>query len=1032
MRGLKYFRIIVLTLCCATACNDEDTSRAGEWRTLEARLSTEPQWREFHPVAKPAIPPKPDKICYQDVPSHAHAVALLKKHPQCIDEAIDHLGRFARTDARAMNDVVVAYYTRAKLQERPTDLFTAYQFAGEAVRTDANSPAARFNHALIEEELGLNTQAIASWETFLRLETDERWEKEARTRLNRLRNIPTAQWEENKTQLAAALSARDAARVARLIERAPLGAQEYFEGTLLPQWAQAPSPKALEELRLYANVLSARLNNDPFVRAVVETLDGSREGILAYARGREVGANNFAVAAQHYAAASRYLAASGNPLRLLADMRLADAESYRPEHRAVDLLTRIERDAARLGYRQLLGRIRWNRATIVSFESRYLEGIRDYDLALSDFRQVRDEQNVVNLYIAKSGVYRYLGHYELAAQSALAAVREAWRSERSVDRHKFWGELSDLAMALGHPAIARIYQDAAVNAASKQGHDEAARHATAIALRKRAAIYLHLGRVDDAQGDLTRAHKLIDAKDPLVEQLLSARHLEIAARTELDKTPAMAAATLTRAIALADPKFRTFYAVLHAQRAEAYARAGDTNQAIGDLRTAVHILREEEQAILDRRSPAQGDELWPAYFSRFDATWRALIEKLIEKRDFNRAFEYVEKARAFEPLTLVLQRQQAVISRTARELAAGMTITDIQKSLQPGTFLFEYYVAGEITYVWVVSDKTVEVFARDASLNDIVRWTEDIQREAVRRQSDALETRLNAPFGALLSAPLTRIAKQPIKRIIIVPDPSMYGLPFPALRDSATGRYLVELAPIEIAYSAALYRTSLDLDARLPKTDTPSSLLFGNPSFDRSLAITRTLENLIGAESEVRRIQNLYAPYAEVRMNEAATVPEFLGLAPQHTVLHIAAHGIVNPHRPTESLILLAPSNGDSGALTAAQLMNALKLEKTRLVVLSACSSAGGAPPGRGGVAPLVRPILAAGVPAVIGSLWDVEDTTTPDLLVSFHSAWRSGDDAATALRRAQVSAIAKGTSPLVWAPFQVIGHASSPKESSR
>jgi CHAT domain-containing protein len=163
-----------------------------------------------------------------------------------------------------------------------------------------------------------------------------------------------------------------------------------------------------------------------------------------------------------------------------------------------------------------------------------------------------------------------------------------------------------------------------------------------------------------------------------------------------------------------------------------------------------------------------------------------------------------------------------------------------------------------------------------------------------------------------------------------------------------------------------------------------------------------------------------------------ATVPRFLERAPHHATVHVAAHAIANPQQPARSLLLMAPSPGEPGTLDAAQLLTRLKLQKTRLVVLSACSSAGGLPVGPEGVAPLVRPFIVSGVPAVVGSLWDVDDATAETLLVSFHRNYRQGSDAAEALRAAQLELLGNTTAGqyepvLTWAAFQVIGHASSP-----
>ena len=130
---------------------------------------------------------------------------------------------------------------------------------------------------------------------------------------------------------------------------------------------------------------------------------------------------------------------------------------------------------------------------------------------------------------------------------------------------------------------------------------------------------------------------------------------------------------------------------------------------------------------------------------------------------------------------------------------------------------------------------------------------------------------------------------------------------------------------------------------------------------------------------------------------------------------------------------VIAPSASDPGPLDIQALLTRLTPDHTNLVVLSTCSSAGGLPVGAEGVAPFVRPLIGAGVPAVIGTLWNVEDATAEEVLVSFHRRYRQGSDAAVALQLAQLELLRnKNKNPglrsvLAWAPFQVIGHGSSP-----
>jgi CHAT domain-containing protein len=126
----------------------------------------------------------------------------------------------------------------------------------------------------------------------------------------------------------------------------------------------------------------------------------------------------------------------------------------------------------------------------------------------------------------------------------------------------------------------------------------------------------------------------------------------------------------------------------------------------------------------------------------------------------------------------------------------------------------------------------------------------------------------------------------------------------------------------------------------------------------------------------------------------------------------------------------MAPGKGNNGLLYAEELLNTLRLDKARLVVLGACSSAGGVPVGPEGLAPLVRPIVGAGVPAVVGTLWTINDSPSRRVLLDFHHHFRNGQDAARAMQLAQVGLLEEGNVAIpvmAWAPFQVIGQASSP-----
>ena len=374
-----------------------------------------------------------------------------------------------------------------------------------------------------------------------------------------------------------------------------------------------------------------------------------------------------------------------------------------------------------------------------------------------------------------------------------------------------------------------------------------------------------------------------------------------------------------------------------------------------------------------------------------------------------------------------------------------LRLEQIQASLPHGTVLVEYCVLADRTFAWLLARDRFESFTLPVGRSEIEKWTATLQREASLRDPTSFEAGLNAPFSALLAKLWSRIgqlvdgAGEGERRLVLIPDGPIHGLPLAALRNPATRRFLIQELPVSVAASATLYAFSLARDEALPPARVPRILLVGDPAFDASSELTRHLPRPARAWREINLIGEVYAHksgdpcvtrVAKLTGPDAG-VPALLEKARHSTVVHLAGHAVANPAAPYRSVLLLAPSPGHSGALYAEELLGKLELPKTRLFVLSACSTAGGHPVGPEGLAALVRPFIAAGVPGVVGSLWDVENDPTESLLVAFHSHYKEGHDAAVALRLAQLDLLSDKNpalrSALVWAPFQLIGHASSP-----
>ncbi len=367
-----------------------------------------------------------------------------------------------------------------------------------------------------------------------------------------------------------------------------------------------------------------------------------------------------------------------------------------------------------------------------------------------------------------------------------------------------------------------------------------------------------------------------------------------------------------------------------------------------------------------------------------------------------------DQVRQREAATLDLTRQLHQRGNAAAGGAEPLDLPSLQAALGASTALVEYFSLDGELLAFVVTDDAVEVVRglgteeQATAAVQQLRFQVDALRHGaagMRRHLDQLVPRARHYLRALdeqLLRPLEgRLAE---RRLVVVPHRALHYVPFHALYDGAT--HLVERREVVYAPSAGVLRHCLER----PRRPLARAALVG-------VAEAATPR----VHAEVQSLAPLF-PRADVLLDERATLSALRELAPRAEVLHLACHGQFRPDSPLFSSLRL----GD-GWLTVADAA-ALDLQSSELVTLSACET------GVSAVAPgdelmgLARGFLSAGTPALVVSLWTVDDDATAELMGTFYRRLSEGQGPAAALRQAQRTVLAEHPHPFFWAPFGLVG----------
>jgi tetratricopeptide (TPR) repeat protein len=573
---------------------------------------------------------------------------------------------------------------------------------------------------------------------------------------------------------------------------------------------------------------------------------------------------------------------------------------------------------------------------------------------------------------------------DFAAAAALAAAVEA-----DLERLGAWGHLllsrwlhGESRRMLGEEQPAAALLTTTLETATPDAPQIAHRCLTSLGL-----LALRQGSRATAETYLIRACDLIEQlRAPLPAEELRAAFIA-------DKlTPFFELAR----ICLSDPRAdRRAEALVHVERARA--------------RALLDLLRREPVA-LGPPAPGVADLVEQFEVARTELSWfDSQLSRLGHHEqpvDSAQIAVLQQGARSREQLIVELGRRIARQRGPSRDDLA-LDLPRLTAQLGAQTVLVEYVYLDSELLAFVVGAEGVQVVRGLANVSQVsaalnqFRFQLGTLRHGARLSPAALaqlvertQHHLRALYRLLL-APIEPLIGD--RQLIVVPHRELYYIPFHALHDG--DGYLIERREVSYAPSARVYQ-SVAARAQRP---LDHALLIGVPD-----------ERTPRLQEEIDALGRVF-PSATTLLGSQASREALRQHGASADVLHLACHGEFRPDSPLLSALYLA-----DGRLTVHDIYQ-LQLGG-ELAVLSACES------GVSTVAPgdeifgLIRGFFAAGIPALVVSLWAVDDSSTTRLMQHFYATLLAGASPATALRSAQLTTLHEQPHPFFWAPFILVG----------
>lgn len=341
------------------------------------------------------------------------------------------------------------------------------------------------------------------------------------------------------------------------------------------------------------------------------------------------------------------------------------------------------------------------------------------------------------------------------------------------------------------------------------------------------------------------------------------------------------------------------------------------------------------------------------------------------------------------------------------------TVIQLQRRINAGQALISYYLAKGQVYIFTITDRTfealepvsVQTLSADASAwLTAIRNTENGRRFKYPEAGQRLYNLLVSPVAGSLKNYL---------EWIVIPDGVISQLPFESLPVGDNPIGMLEAHAMRYEFSAG------SITQRTAKPILTSYQVLSFAPFSAQIP-GNYWNQLPSSADEIKGLsgRSFY--------NFDASKGRFMENMNQFPVVHLATHAVADLSDPAKSFIAFYPDGQDTldDRLYLEELYG-LRMDSTRLVIMSACETGEGVIASNEGLLSMARGFAYAGTPSSVNSLWKADDRATAKILNEFHKLLREGYSKSVALQKAKLIYLnntERSKTPNFWANLVLVG----------